>query len=105
MLPVRLYPHDDVKVIETLTKDLGAGGLRCLSPSKRTVPSPVSLEITLGLGEKPLTLRARIVWVEVVPHSEQFYLGLDFRDLSPDDTIRLSRYLERISSHLTPSKF
>ena len=103
MLPVRLYPRDNSKVIETLTKDLGQGGLRCLSPSARTVSSLVSLEITLGPGEKPLSFHARIVWVEMVPNSRQFYLGLAFHDLSDDATERLSSYIDKVSSHLTPS--
>lgn len=106
VLPVRLYSSEQPnvpKVIETLTKDLGSGGLRCLSPSEHTVSSPISLEITLGPGEKPLSLRAQIVWVETVPHSQQFYLGLAFHHLSDADTKRLSRYVEKISSHLSPS--
>ena len=103
MLPVRLYPRDNPKVIETLTKDLGQGGLRCLSPSSRTVSSLVSLEIALGPGERPLSLRACIVWVEMVPNSKQFYLGLAFQDLSDEDTVRLSSYIDKVSSHLNPS--
>ncbi|MBI4322735.1 MAG: PilZ domain-containing protein [Candidatus Omnitrophica bacterium] len=98
VLPVQLYAHDDPKVIETLTKDLSTSGLRCLSPVVKGAASPVSLEMTLGQGERPLSLRAKIVWFERVPHGNQFYLGLAFQNLSDQDTRRLSRYLERLAS-------
>lgn len=103
MLPVRLYSRHHSKVIETLTKDLGVGGLRCLAPSAKAVSSPVSIEIALGPGEKSLSLGGRIAWVGLVPHSQQFYLGLAFHDLSAEDTTRLSRYLEKVFSSKTSS--
>ncbi len=98
VVPVQLYTNNEPKVIETLTKDLSTGGLRCLSPVAKGTASPVSLEMTLGQGERPLSLRAKIVWFERIPHGNQFYLGLAFQNLSDQDTRRLSRYLERLSS-------
>ncbi|MBI3320145.1 MAG: PilZ domain-containing protein, partial [Candidatus Omnitrophica bacterium] len=61
VLPVRLYIDHEPKVIETLTKDLSTSGLRCLSPVAKGAASPVSLEMTLGQGERPLSLLAKIV--------------------------------------------
>ena len=100
VLPLQLYANanHDPKVIETLTKNLSAGGLRCLSPMTKGAASPVSLEMTLGQGERPLSLQAKIVWFERIPHGNQFYLGLAFENISDHDTRRLSRYLEQISS-------
>jgi c-di-GMP-binding flagellar brake protein YcgR len=97
LLPVQLYPQGEPSVIETLTKDIGEGGLRIVSPVIRPVSTPVSIEVTLGTGEQPMSLRAQIVWVRVVPESEQFYLGIAFEDLSELDTKRLSRYIEKVS--------
>lgn len=103
-LPIRLYPQGEIKVIETLTKDLGLGGLRVLSPILTPVATPLSLEIAIGAAEEPLSLRAQTVWFQAVPQSEQFYLGIAFRDLTQETTKRLSRYLERASDLLTPAK-
>ena len=101
VLPVRLYVNHRPKVIETLTKDLSTSGLRCLSPVSKGAASPVSLEMTLGQGERPLSLQAKIVWFERIPDGNQFYLGLAFQNLSDENTRRMSRYIERLTS--TPS--
>ena len=98
VLPVQLYVNHEPKVIETLTKDLSTAGLRCLSPVAKGAASPVSLEMTLSQGERPLNLQAKIVWFERIPHGNQFYLGLAFENISDHNTRRLSRYLEQISS-------
>lgn len=100
VLPLQIYSDGGPKIIETLTKDLSATGLRCLSPTAQPPFSPVSLEITLGKGERPFSLQARVVWFEAVPNSHQFYLGLAFDHLSETNTRRLSRYIEQLS---TPS--
>lgn len=98
MLPVRIYPTGEHKVIETLTKDLSAGGLKCLSPIPKPVATSVSLELTLGHGELPVNLRAKVAWFQSVPRSDQFYMGLCFLDLSDEEHKRLSRYIENIST-------
>ena len=103
-LPVRFYPQGEIKVIETLTKDLGLGGLRVLSPVLKPVSIVLWVEISLW-GEQSLSLPAQTVWFETIPRSEQFDLGIAFLDLSHENSERLSRYLERASDKLTPTKF
>ena len=98
VLPLRLYPPGEAKVIQTLTKDLSEGGLRCLSPVAKPVKTLLSVEIDLGPGKKPLTLRAHTVWFQEIPHSEQFYLGIAFQDLSSHHRELLSRYIDTIVS-------
>lgn len=103
-VPVRLYPQGEMRVIETLTKDLGMGGLRVLSPFLTPVATPISVELIIGVAEEPLSLRAQTVWFETISQSDQFYLGLAFQHPSPETSTRLSRYIERISVHPTPAK-
>lgn len=98
VLPLQISSDGGPKLIETLTKDLSAGGLRCLSPTAKPPATRVSLEITLGKGARPFSLQARVVWFEAVPNSHQFYLGLAFDHLSEIYTRRLSRYIEQLSS-------
>lgn len=102
VLPVQVYAQDDPKIIETLTKDLSSGGLRCLSPSPKGVASRVSLELTLGRGQRPLSLRARIVWFERLDEGHQFYLGLAFENLPEEQTRRLSGYIEQLACKAIP---
>ena len=95
---MRIYPQGEAKVIQTLTKDLSESGLRCLSPLTKPVNTPLSVEIDLGPGKRPLNLRAKTVWFQHIPHSEQFYLGIAFGELSNHDRELLSRYISDISS-------
>ncbi len=96
LLPIRLYFQGELKVIETLTKDLGFGGLRCLSPNPTPPKTPVSIELTLGFVEKPVTLRAKTAWLNKIPQSNQFYLGITFQDISESNTV-LSSYINKSS--------
>ena len=96
-LPVRLTPQGGRPVIETLTKDVGLGGVKCLSPVSLPVSSVVSLELTLGFGDEPLQALAKTSWFQIIPQSDQFCVGLSFQDLSEETTQRLSRYLDQTS--------
>ena len=102
-LPVRLIVQGQRRVIQTLTKDLGIGGIRCLSPVVTPSSVPVSMEITLGAGTRLVNVRAQVVWLKEVPHSDQFHLGIVFQDLSEEDTKLLSTYLSRLSSQTAPA--
>lgn len=102
-LPVRLYPQGETRVVETLTKDLSLVGLKCLSPSSKPIATPMAVELDLGQTEHALSLKARVVWFQELPQSDQFYLGLVFHDLSDITRQRLSRYLDKISPNLPSS--
>ncbi|HBQ38881.1 MAG: hypothetical protein A2Z92_00325 [Omnitrophica WOR_2 bacterium GWA2_63_20] len=94
VLPVRLYPQGETKVIQTLTKDVSIGGLKCLSPLSKPVSTPLSVELDLGRDKTVMQVRARTVWFQQVPNGEQFYLGIMFDELSDRNRQLLSRYLD-----------
>ena len=95
-LPVRLQKPSSPQVVETLTKDLAAGGMRCLSPSLVPVSSDVNIELMLSGGEEPLVVRGTAIWFRTLPQSEQFDLGIAFKGLDPRNKRRLSAYLDRL---------
>ena len=103
VLPVRLYPQGEAKVIQTLTKDIGLGGMKCLTPTPRPIATNLTVELALGSGKEILSLRAQTVWFQEVPKSDQFYLGVVFKDLPEEHRRRLSRYIQSIASSQTPS--
>ena len=96
--PVRLHRPSAPQLVETLTKDLSAGGVRCLSPTLFPVSTELNLELVLSTGDEPLTVRGRTVWFQILPQSEQFDIGIAFFDLPPQNKRRLSVYLDRLSS-------
>ena len=96
--PVRLYKPSSPHVTETLTKDLGIGGFRCISATLFPVSTELNLDLVLSSGDQPLTTRGKTVWFQSIPQSEQFDLGIAFLELSPQDKRRLSAYLDRLAS-------
>ena len=94
-LPVRVAKAGHAQPIETLTKDLGIGGLRCLSPTVLPVTTPVDVELVLSGGQDAVTIRGRTAWFRTIPESEQFEVGISFLEMSPQIKRRLSMYLDR----------
>ena len=97
--PVRLQQSGMPKVFETLTKDVGVGGLRCVTTTVFPVATELQVELALATGELPLSVRARAMWFRDIPHSEQYELGVAFVDLHERDKRRLSAYFDRLTSH------
>lgn len=99
--PVRLQKPNSPQVVETLTKNLSLGGIRCLSASIFPVSSDVSMDLMLSAGEASLSMKGRAVWVRTIPYSDQFELGISFGSIPPDGKRRLSAYLDHLSEKLT----
>ena len=97
--PVRLYHLGTNQVVETLTKDLAPGGMRCLSSTLFPVSTELNLELVFSDGEEPFMVRGRTVWFRTIPQSEQFDLGIAFLDIPPANKRRLSVYLDRLAAH------
>ncbi|MBI3010448.1 MAG: PilZ domain-containing protein [Candidatus Omnitrophica bacterium] len=103
-LPVRLYPSHCSRLVETLTKNVSAGGLRFISPLELPVSSDLTVDLLLSNGEEPIVVRAKVMWFQMIPYSEQFDVGVSFHDTPEESQRRLSGYLERQkSSPQTPS--
>jgi hypothetical protein len=86
--------------VETLTKNVSIGGMKCLSGIKLKPLHPVSLELLLGNGRLPLVAQGMVRWVHEVPDGQQYFVGITFLGLDDDERIRLSRYLDRILSRV-----
>ena len=102
-LPIRLYPQGEHRVIETLSKDLGLGGVSCLSPISLPMSTPLTVEILLGQGEPPIHLQSRVSWFTELSDGEQFQLGLSFDHVNEFEARQLSLCITRFTSHLSPS--
>lgn len=93
--PVRLNRPGQPQVIESLTKDLSTNGLKCLTTTTLPIAAEVIVELGLGAGQEPISLRGQVVWFEERRESEQYDLGVHFVSISPADQRRLSTYIER----------
>lgn len=96
-LPLRLHPNHQLKVVETLSKNIGAGGARCVSPTVLPVSAEVTIEFSLSPGQEPIVLRGRTAWFRLIPESEQYDLGIAFVDLQAKTKALLSTYIDRLT--------
>ena len=96
--PVRLHKPNTTGVCETLAKDLSVEGLRFLSPTWFPVATDLRVDLLLSDGTEPLSVAGRAVWFRVMPHSDQFEVGLSFKQMPENSKRRLSVYLERLSA-------
>ena len=99
--PVQLFKPGSFPLVESLTKDLSVGGLRCLSPILIPVSTELRVELVLSTGDEPIEVRGKAAWLQEIPQSEQFDIGIAFLDLSPQTKRRLSVYLDRLSANTT----
>lgn len=101
-LPLRFQAQGDAGAVQTLTKDLSVGGLRCMSPKPVPVAYETRVELMLATVQEPLTLRATVQWFRSMPYSDQYELGLSFHGVSSQSARRLSTYLGRIGGDVAP---
>lgn len=100
--PVRLHRPGVPQMVETLTKDMSAGGIQCLSSTLFPVSTDVEVELILMNGEGPFTARGQTRWFRMIANSDQFDVGISFLDLSPQNKRRLSAYLDLLTRKSSP---
>ncbi len=101
-LPVRLRLQGSGRYLETLTKDVSMGGIRCMVEGQPAVNEPVVMEVPLYKEVLPIQTQARVAWVQSASSKQQSMVGVSFDDLSPADRLALEEYLERLS--ITPTR-
>lgn len=100
-LPIQFRRRSgELQLVETLIKDLSLGGLRCVSPVVLPPGTEVYVELPLEAGHEPVGADGRIVWIQPLPKSELYHLGIAFHPIQAQIERRLSTYLERCSRHL-----
>ena len=79
-----------------LSWDLSEGGIRFRSDEFIPLNIDLSLQFTLG-PQTPLGLEAKVVWVQKCPHSEYFFLGLEFKETAKNHQAKkeLQHYISR----------
>jgi len=93
-VPVRIKGKGVVRWAEALAKDLSRGGFRCMMYGAFwPVGTEVNFEMPLFPAEDPLSGMAQVVHMGEIPHSDRFYVGLEFSYLSDTASEQLRSYL------------
>ena len=95
---VRLHQINPPQIVETLTTDLAAGGMRCVSPCYFPADREVQVELLLSDGAEPCVVTGRPVWALPLPGSSHIHLGVVFVDCTSRNKRRLSAYIINLSS-------
>ncbi|MFH1552954.1 MAG: PilZ domain-containing protein [Candidatus Omnitrophota bacterium] len=87
--------------IDTLTENIGAGGICVALEKDFALFDVVSLELFLGDGEDPVICSGTIVWVvkqHPMTQAEKvmYDTGVEFQDISEKDRERVSRLVNKI---------
>lgn len=64
-----------------LAYDLSEGGIRCWVDEFIPLNTEITVDFYLD-PTLPVAVTGRVVWVQKVPHSESYQIGLEFKDTS-----------------------
>lgn len=99
-VPVR-FGGEESRFQDSLTKDLGGGGVRLVSREFLPVNSKLKIEFFLGPASEGLTAVGKVVWIQKLPYSYQHDVGIQFMDISAPNRKRISHFVEQ---NIAPSE-
>ena len=98
-VPVRYQDTKTQRFVETLSKDVSVGGLRCVTHEFLPASRELLVELSLRRAAPALKTRARVAWVQQIPHADQYCVGLEFLQLPQTAQEDIASYV----SNATPS--
>ena len=99
-IPVR-FGGEESRCQDSLTKDVGEGGVRLISREFLPLNSKLKLEFFLTSASEALTAVGKVVWVQKLPYGYQHDIGIEFVDIPEGHKRRLSHFVEE---NLVPSE-
>jgi len=85
----------DDSVVNAISKDISAGGVRLLVNEFISVFTRLVLEIAVPSAPKPIRAVSKIAWIYKKPYGEQYEIGAQFMDMSEEDKKDVFSFIER----------
>ena len=82
-------------VVNTISRDISAGGVRLLVDEFISVFTRLVLEIAVPSTPKPVRVVSKITWIRKRPYGEQYEVGAQFMDMPEEDKRGLSDFMEK----------
>jgi Tfp pilus assembly protein PilZ len=92
--PIQYRTSSDSGFVGSLAYDIGEGGLRFQTDSFIPLKEPLSVNLVLN-PEMSLSIHGQVVWVQMVPHSDRYHIGLKF-----DDSDAMAHYQKLIQKYV-----
>ena len=91
----KFTPHE--KIIYGLTKDISSGGLRIQSNTFFPINTLLRTELFLKNPFRLIGAIGKVRWCKSCYDDELFEMGIEFVDISPDNTTVLKGHIERLA--------
>jgi c-di-GMP-binding flagellar brake protein YcgR len=76
------------------TVDLSRTGVGFISTRFVPINSKLMVELSLSRSENPVLVQGSVKWVEKVPNSQNFRIGMNFSDISTDTQSRIEKHFK-----------
>ncbi|MCA9405124.1 MAG: PilZ domain-containing protein [Candidatus Omnitrophica bacterium] len=90
--------NDQTNFGQMQTFDISKGGIGFISHQKIPLNQEIAVELDLKEGEDPVLAIGKVVWVEKIPDSANYRIGLTFEDLRRGSKSRLNEYFRKKSA-------
>lgn len=80
--PVRYQFKGQPEYFDTVTRDIGQGGLRFITSQFVPNFSEILLELSLRSSLEPVRAAGKIAWTQKLPHCDRYQVGVQFTDIS-----------------------
>lgn len=96
-LPLRYQVRGDIGYADTLTKDIGGGGIRFITDEFLKRSAEIIFEFTVMENSEPIKGRAKIAWINKIPHNDMYCIGVEFIDIARDKRQTIIQCIDTLS--------
>ncbi len=79
----------------SLTKDISESGVRFVSNDFLSIFTRLLLEVSVPSFSRPIKAISKVAWIRKVPRSNQYSVGLQFMDMTEEDSKHLSSFISK----------
>jgi len=78
-----------------LTRDISGGGARFLSNDFISIFTRIMLEVSLPSFSRPVKAISKVAWIQKLPSSSQYDVGVQFLDMTDEDRKQLGSFISK----------
>jgi c-di-GMP-binding flagellar brake protein YcgR len=82
--------------IESLSKNIGEGGVCFNSGEFISLACRMIVEITLPTTPKPIKAISKVAWIRKIPAGDSYQIGNQFLEITKDDRDRISQFINQV---------
>ena len=79
----------------TLSRDISEGGVRFISNEFLSIFTRLLLEVSVPSLSRPLKAISKVAWIQKIPRSNQYNVGVRFMDMTEEDKKQLNSFIAK----------